>query len=191
MRQSIVHLFLIPIVTLVVAIGWSAAALSQGVARPERAKPPAFEPRDFEGLFFSDVSSTLQGQFSDLRGNTARDPSDQPVSHAPGAAVSQGSAQATQLAPNAADPLGWKALISAGALEDLINAKLRLDRVVTTPAAFASGGYLERREFSAGVFVRHRRTLSGRGTLEENATTARAHASGSCQHQGWLPASLR
>ncbi|MEO8269058.1 MAG: cytochrome c, partial [Aureliella sp.] len=51
---------------------------------------------------------------------------------------------------SATDPSGWHNLISATSLEDLLKAsKLRLDKIVTTMAAFKGGGFVEARtEFS-------------------------------------------
>lgn len=48
------------------------------------------------------------------------------------------------------DEMAWHNLISPGALEDLIKgSKLRLDKTITTPAAFAGGGFaVARKEFS-------------------------------------------
>ncbi len=61
-----------------------------------------------------------------------------------------GPGNASGTSNDGADPMGWKGLISPASLEDLVKgAKLRLDKIVTTPTAFAGGGYNDaRREFS-------------------------------------------
>ncbi|MCA9132013.1 MAG: cytochrome c [Planctomycetales bacterium] len=61
-----------------------------------------------------------------------------------------GSRAAAAEDPAGTSSLAWEKLISPASLEDLVKGgKLRLDRLVTTPAAFIGGGYVQaRKEFS-------------------------------------------
>lgn len=110
-------------------------AMAQSSKLPNRAKPPVFEAQKFEGVFFPDVNSALNGQL----------PKTQSTLQINSSAVAGSSASNAGV-----DPMGWKDLIAAETLEDLVKtSKLRLDKIVTTPAAFAGGGNLNaRREFS-------------------------------------------
>ncbi len=132
---------------LVLFILCQISALSLGQTKPQRATAPDFKPADFEGVFFPNVKSVLKGE---LPGKQT----------APLAATAASSTATTANAINAnaemsdntasSGNVAWKDLISPTSLEDLIKgSKLRLDQVVTTPAAFAGGGYEEaRKEYS-------------------------------------------
>ncbi len=106
--------------------------------KPPRARAPEFRPGQFDGVFFGDVRSVLQGELPSTRAavQLANQPTATPVEQS--------------ASPGDGDPLAWHQLISPTSLEDLIKgSKLRLDKVVTTPAAFAGGGFQEaRKEFS-------------------------------------------
>ncbi|MFO0943621.1 MAG: cytochrome c [Pirellulales bacterium] len=133
---------------LLAGLGLAQADLhAQGSKLPPRAKPPQFESNKFDGIFFPDVNSALSGelpksqsslQINSSPGGTAMSN----MSNAPGG-IGGSSGEG-------ADPMGWKGLISPASIEDLIKgSKLRLDKIVTTPTAFAGGGYEQaRREFS-------------------------------------------
>lgn len=103
--------------------------------KPPRAKPPEFKQSEFDSVFFKDPRSTLKGEL--------------PTSKITEAAAPQ-TGTATESATESDDPLAWQNLVSPESLEDLIKgAKLRLDRIITTPAAFSGGGFVvARREFS-------------------------------------------
>lgn len=129
-----------------VALGDRALAQT----KPLRSKPPQFKPGQFEGVFFDDVSTALRGSLPNSMEKVAT--VTQPSADA-GGATSNGPATATDSSPTDAAASGgvaWKDLVSPVSLEDLIKgSKLRLDRIVTTPAAFAGGGFQEaRKEFS-------------------------------------------
>ncbi|HAC92924.1 MAG TPA: hypothetical protein DCF63_20175, partial [Planctomycetaceae bacterium] len=109
-----------------------------------------FTPGQFDGIFFPDVSQALKGprpksdsdQLSKNPSTIAANP-DQPANDSAGEMASGDAGGSKQL-------IDWKSLISAQSLEDLIKeTKLRLDKIVTTPTAFAGGGFAEaRKEFS-------------------------------------------
>jgi len=108
---------------------------------PLRQKPPVFQLKDWDKVFFSDVASQLQG--------------DDPTTGAEAATMEQAAtAEAPSTNPTSADSATgdsrWLQRISSGTLESLVKeSKLRLDGIVTTPAKFAGGGYEDaRREFT-------------------------------------------
>jgi hypothetical protein len=120
----------------------SAVAFAQ--RKPERVEPPKFISGQLNSVFFTDAASQLKGP--------------RPTSQAAATVAAVGnspagpSAVATPVAGAVAegDLLAWHNLISPTALEDLIKgSKLRLDKTITTPAAFAGGGFaIARKEFS-------------------------------------------
>ncbi len=131
-------------IALGIVLCLAAPLPAQSSRKPQRAKAPDFQDGQFGGVFFSDAASLLQGELPSAQSalRTAASTPDQVVPQ-PGGSNSQD--------PNdSRDPMAWKNLISPDALEDLIKgAKLRLDRVVTTPAAFKGGGFASaRKEFS-------------------------------------------
>lgn len=119
---------------LIVSILLPALAQAQN-RRPPRAKPPKFDKSEFDSVFFEDPKSTLKGE---LPNSQVKD------SASPENTSSEGTDSASD------DPLAWQNLASPESLEDLIKGtKLRLDRIITTPAAFSGGGFVvARREFS-------------------------------------------
>lgn len=108
--------------------------------KPTRSKPPKFKPGQFDGIFYPDVQSVLKGDLPTARVKVQ-------VASSGGSSQPASSATATS---DDSDPMAWHNLISPTSLEDLIKgSKLRLDKVITTPAAFAGGGFQEaRKEFS-------------------------------------------
>ncbi|RMF42759.1 MAG: hypothetical protein D6753_06790 [Planctomycetota bacterium] len=123
-------------IAMLTAVTGADAAHAQ--SKPVRARPPKLDESRFEAIFFDDVKSQLQG---DLPSERAERNSQPTMSNDPGGEPVAGQND---------DPMGWKTLISAASLEDLIKeTKLRLDREITTPAAFNGGGFkVARREFS-------------------------------------------
>ena len=107
--------------------------------KPSRVPPPNFQPREFDGVFFEDVTGQLVGK------PTARSPAG-----APPAVTSLPGQVPIATAPGEQGSNLWKERISGQSLEDLVKeGKRRLDGIVTTPAKFSAGGYKEaRREFT-------------------------------------------
>lgn len=105
--------------------------------RPLRARPPEFQPKDFEGIFFGDVASQLQGErpANQMQAVAASEPAEE---------KNVGGRERTATLAET-----WPNRISPASLEYLVKAsKLRLDSSVTTPAKFAGGGYRDaRRDF--------------------------------------------
>lgn len=107
-------------------------------AKPRREQAPTFRTGAFEGIFFADPTAQLHGEMP-----TAGVASNAPANSTNSAAQSTGNSTADE-------QQGWKRLIDPTSLEDLVKeGKLRLDKIVTTPAAFKGGGFVEARtEFS-------------------------------------------
>lgn len=131
-------------VGLLAGLGLAQGGLqAQGSKLPPRAKPPQFESNKFEGVFFPDVNSALSGELPKSQSSLQ-------INATPGGSAMAGTSSPAGGGGDSADPMGWKGLISPASLEDLVKgSKLRLDKIVTTPTAFAGGGYNDaRREFS-------------------------------------------
>lgn len=139
---------------------FSGFSLGQSDRKPTRVAPPIFEAAQFEDLFFDDPTRVLQGN---LPGPTS-------AQAAPKEAVAPSPAPAPQNSD------GWNQLISPNSLEDLVKgSKLRLDRIVTTPAAFKGGGYNDaRREYSLqAVLFAIIEAYPGEVRWQNSAATAR------------------
>lgn len=126
---------------LTLAIPVSLLSAQATKPRPPRQKPPVFQPKDWDKVFFPDVASQLQG--------------DDPTTGAGVATMEQAAiAEAPSTNPTSTDTATgdsrWLQRISSASLESLVKeSKLRLDGIVTTPAKFAGGGYEDaRREFT-------------------------------------------
>jgi hypothetical protein len=131
------------LIALLGAIAWAGTAYSQKpVKRPTRAAPPKFKPSDFDGIFYTDALSQLQGQ-RPTPGSAAGGKSN-------AKAMANAGAESSESSVSPASNGSWKALISGSSIEDLMKeAKLRIDGVITTPAKFAAGGVIEaRKEFT-------------------------------------------
>ncbi|MEM7561011.1 MAG: hypothetical protein AAF394_17945 [Planctomycetota bacterium] len=129
---------LLPIFCMATFIALPSTGLAQK-RKPVRAKAPKFDDKEFDGIFFSDVRTVLKGelpksqqQLNALAGNAGTAPGESGTSS------------------DSADPMAWHKLISPESLEDHVkSSKLRLGKIVTTPTAFAGGGFNSaRREFS-------------------------------------------
>lgn len=128
-----------------------AGSLLQGIVwgqkqikRHKRVAPPEFKTGQFDGIFFEDALAQLQGDRPNSVDATK-------VMTTPRA---QGESS-TSVAVNESVTTGeggaiWKSIISGESIEDLIKeSKSKLDKVVTTPAKFAGGGFGEaRKEFT-------------------------------------------
>jgi hypothetical protein len=119
--------------------------------RPPRAKPPVLKDSDFDGVFFADVKKQLQGDrpsaasMASSSGTPATQPGD------PGGTPSPTGTPAASGSDNAGSgDYAWATRMSAESIEAFVKgAKTNLDKVVSTPAKFASGDYEEsRREFT-------------------------------------------
>lgn len=108
--------------------------------KPERVEAPKFTSGELNSVFFPDAASQLKGQRPTSQ--VATKPAAVKPTTNPGEASTEGSGDE--------DAMAWHNLISPTALEDLIKgSKLRLDKTITTPAAFAGGGFaVARKEFS-------------------------------------------
>ncbi len=129
-------------------LGASLIGFSLGVPgglaqrKPERVEAPKFNTGQLNGVFFPDAASQLKGP---------RPTSQVATKPATGkSATAASTADASSGSTGDSDPMAWHNLISPTALEDLIKgSKLRLDKTITTPAAFAGGGFaIARKEFS-------------------------------------------
>lgn len=134
------NLWLVTVASIIPLL--SQNCFGQASRKPLRAEAPAFSTGQFESVFFEDPASQLNGSrpaFGKMAESTAANNSTKMNSSAPASEQ-----------PPSVDPQGWKELIAPNSLEDLIKAgKLRLDKIVTTPAAFKGGGFVDARtEFS-------------------------------------------
>lgn len=128
------------ITLLLLLLFGSTGALAQRQRKPQRALPPRFSGKEFEGTFFPDVAAVLQGERPSA--STAA-----PAAMANSTANPSSTANAATLDTGSQD--GWKKLISAATIEDTVkNSKLRLDAIVASPTKFAGGYKDARREFS-------------------------------------------
>ena len=122
------------LVVLILGLSFTQYAFAQKQRRPARAPAPKFDEDQYKGIFFSDVTAVLKGELPTKRASIAAAPS-----------AGQGS-KSEAASEDADDPMAWKNIISPVSLEDLVkSSKLKLDRIVTTPTAFAGGGYQEAR----------------------------------------------
>jgi hypothetical protein len=122
---------------LVLVHSWPAAAQTSGT-KYRRAKLPKFSSQASSKIFFDDVFSTLVGNrpsTSPTQQNPRR-PLVPAPDNAPEETTGEGSA--------------WSKFVSATTIEDEIKTlKLDLDKLITTPSAFAGRGYKPaRRSFS-------------------------------------------
>jgi len=101
-----------------------------GVYAAERRAPaPEFSSDSFRGVFFTESSQAIRGTRPQL--GVVRET-------APAAAATSSTSSVAGNAPAS----GFSALISPATLEDEIKAlRLKVDSEVTTPAAFAGGGF--------------------------------------------------
>jgi hypothetical protein len=115
-------------------------ASAQTSRKPTRVERPVFESGQFDDVFFADAKGLLKGEM----------PRTQASRLAPTRSPTSSSGEATASPTEAKDALAWSTLVSPASLEDLIKGgKLRLDRIITTPAAFKGGGFVAaRKEFS-------------------------------------------
>lgn len=136
-NQSLLHFSL----SIAVAALWLAVSpsivLGQSNRKPPRVKPPKLDSGTADSVFFDDIKSLLKGELPSSQSKITRPaPSDQPGESGE--------------SPGSEDPRAWNKLVSPTSLEDLIKgSKLRLEKIVTTPTAFAGGGFaVARKEFS-------------------------------------------
>ncbi len=125
-----------------------SALWAQRGRKPQRAEPPKFSGKEFEGTFFADVSKALQGPRPTGKEAAA-------TAMAGNASTGGGGTKAAADKPaGSGDAQGWSKLISGATIEDMVkNSKLRLDPIVASTTKFA-GGYKEaRREFSLQAFM--------------------------------------
>ena len=114
------------------------------IKRHKRVTPPEFKVGQFDGVFFEDALAQLQGDRPTVANATNVMTTPRPQGESSAAIAADASAQ-----PGAGDSI-WKSTISGESIEDLIKeSKSKLDKVVTTPAKFAGGGFGEaRKEFT-------------------------------------------
>jgi hypothetical protein len=122
--------------SLLMALGNPSTASAQSNRKPPRAAPPKFVESDSSGIFYDDIRTKLTGapprigtkKTIALSGSTAK--------------------PTTSIASESTSK--WPQQITATSIEDLAKAaKLRVDKLVTTPARYAGGVYAQaRREFA-------------------------------------------
>lgn len=148
--------------TWLAVLAVAGVAYAQSTRKPTRVKAPEFRA-DVHDVFFKDATSLLKGKLPDVQAKTNL--TSPPTKAVPSASVDAGD-----------DPLAWNQLITPTSLEDLVKgSKLRLEKIVTTPSAFASGGFAEARtEFSLlALMFAIIEEYRGDVRWQKNATTAR------------------
>ncbi len=120
--------------------------------KPERVEAPKFTAGQLNSVFFPDAVGQLKGQRPTSQVAAKPAASNMPGSTNAGNSSTNGTGSSSTGTNSTGDddPMAWHNLISPTALEDLIKgSKLRLDKTITTPAAFAGGGFaVARKEFS-------------------------------------------
>lgn len=156
------------------------------IKRHKRVAPPEFKKGQFDGVFFDDAIAQLQGDRPTIADATKGNVS---TTLAQGAAPTSGTNDSTAL--TAGDSI-WKTTISAESIEDLVKeSKSKLDKVVTTPAKFAGGGFGEaRKEFTLiatlmAIVVRYPEEIRWKNSAEY-AQRVFARTSANCK-VGTLP----
>ena len=117
---------------------------AQRVRKSPRARPPTFDDSDVDGIYYEDLRSRLTGRPPRIDDGTGRT---NPATAA--------SSTASDTSSGESEESQWVRIISADSLEDLAkSSKLRVDRLVTSPARYAGGAYAEaRREFALLTIV--------------------------------------
>ncbi len=127
-------------VLVVVAAGmligsWQAVAQTSKKKPYRRAKLPEFSKQEKNRVFFDDVFSILVGNRPTA--SSGRQDPGRPVAPTPDSPPDAGPT----------DGVLWSKMISATTLEDEIKTlKLDLDKLITTPSAFAGRGYKPARQ---------------------------------------------
>ncbi len=127
---------------LCLPVACSLSSASAQTPKPRRARPPNFDAEMIEGVFFSDPAALVTGELTNTNANQAAATRD--------ASGLRDDAEMASQQTASDDLLSWEKLISPVSLEDLVKgSKLRLENLLSTPAAFAGGGYSEaRKEFA-------------------------------------------
>ena len=134
MNCRLVHA--LAIIAAALLSGTGRAAAQSGEKEYRRAKLPKFSKQETSQVFFEDVFSTLVGK-RPTAGSGRQDPG-MPVTPAGGAP--SGDRQT-------AGQFEWSKIISATTIEDEIKLlKLELDKLITTPTAFAGLGHKPARQ---------------------------------------------
>lgn len=105
--------------------------------KPARVQPPRFEPREYEGVFFENLTDAFSGER----------PADLGRPKPPMQTPSSGGGEPE---PSGGGVYAWSNVISRETTENEVKRlKLALDKIVTTPGRFKAGGFQDaRREFS-------------------------------------------
>ncbi len=122
------------VAALLSGTGWVAA--QSGEKEHRRAKLPKFSKQESSQIFFENVFSTLVGK-RPAAGSGRQDP---------GTAVTPAGGAPSRDEPTEGQ-FAWSTIISATTIEDEIKLrKLELDKLITTPTAFAGRGYKPARQ---------------------------------------------
>lgn len=115
----------------------AVAVASLVVADERRAPPPKFNESQLRGIFFKNLDEAFRNGRPSL--SKLREAGQQAV-----AAKQSPSSGGGTASPSSQD--AWSGLVSPASIEDEVKrVRLHFDSVVSTPAAFNGGGYLEAR----------------------------------------------
>jgi len=117
----------------------------QLVRKPKRAEAPKIDPNSTSDLFFADLASALDGKLP-AASALAKTESTKPAAGTSSPASSSMSSNSPAAPSDGSSQDGWAKYISTTTIEDEVKqAKLRLDQIVTTPSKFAAGGFTDAR----------------------------------------------
>ncbi len=119
------------------ALGGASLVASSAAAQERRAPPPTFSSSQTRGVFFDQLDDAIRGSRPDLASLRS-------VSNTPAPSNSDDRRDG----PSSGDGEdGWAKIVAATTLEDEVKrVRLAFDATVTTPGAFASGGYQTARD---------------------------------------------
>lgn len=137
MRQFLTGPILPARLFAVLVLGGVSVAAVPVAAQERRAAPPAFSSSQTRGVFFDRLDDAIRGDRPDLA--SLRRVSNTPAPKKPAARRDTASSGDSQS--------GWAKIVAATTLEDEVKrVRLAFAATVTTPGAFASGGYQDARD---------------------------------------------
>lgn len=144
------------LLTLLAVLAFRSSVHGQPSKLPVRANPPQFGSTSASDIFFADIETVLVGPLPIMKSSVVLSNShDARGSKIDSEVIGSDSSGSRSESDEDGSTFGkgdfpWVMLVSASSLEDFVKeSKHRVDRAITTPSAFAGGGFHEvRKEFS-------------------------------------------